>query len=333
MRYLAALQSRAHLRVALLLLAAGLFLAAGGCGSEAPNAFPAAQEADVPPKVVAAMEAWIEAQRDGDEEALEALYVHDYHYNGMTAHEMAHVGLLPETPGTRVTSVSWRLLAAPEHHDHVHAHQAVGATHDDHECDHDHHATVMARVHVRGVVSASIIADLATEPADDDHDHVHAHSTVAAAHGDDHAHVGGTVGVSGTLDVVFHLVWNHGEPAFIAEQRFETAALELGGGMAATVLRDIHIHPEDAHPGETLDVHGRYAMLPPGGIIRVRVGSHEPVEAECARGELHAHLDAPHHAGAYLVRVEAYAGSVQSRTASLSIAEREVHVDDHQHHH
>jgi hypothetical protein len=319
-------RSTALVLVLFVMLAAAWLLS--GCGGSSATNFPAAHEVQVDPQVTALMQAWAEAQRTGDEDALEALYMPDYAYNGQTAHDMGEELLLPETPDTRVTSLQWRMVAPP-HHDHAgHAH--VHSAQHDHE--HEHEALVMARITLRGVVSASFIADLATG-LEDDHDHeghTHTHSVKTAA-GVGTASLTGTVPVTAQYDVVFLVVWGDHEPAQIAEQRLELGALQFGGGMAATVLRDIHIHPDEAHPGETLDVHGQYALLPPGGVIQARVADHEAHEAHFERGRFEVHLTAPLHEGEFLVSVEAFAGNVESRTASLTIAQREVHVDDHIH--
>ncbi len=320
-------------------LAAILF---AGCSGDAPTNFTDAHEADASPRVTTLIEAWIDAQRHVDEDALEALYVDHYTHNGMTAHDMSEVHLLPETADTRVDTITWRLLEAPHADDDHYEH--------DEAAHYDHHATVMARIEVRGVVSADVIAHL------DDLDPHHTHGAMTPAHDgdDDHEELRGTVRVTGEYEVVFRAVWDHDAPAKIERQRFETAALRFGGGLAATVFHDVHVHPHDAHPGEEIDVHGRYAMLPPDGEIRARIGQGEWEDADLDHythsaltpahahddhddddhhhtGEIDIHLTAPHYPGRYLVRVEASAANLQSRTASLTIAEREVDVDDHHH--
>lgn len=300
-----------------------------GCGGSSVTNFPAAPEVQVEPEVTALMQAWAEAQRTSNEAALEALYVADYAYNGQTAHDMGEQLLLPETPDTRVTSLQWRMVEPPlgHHHEgHAHVHSAQ------HDHEHEHEALIMARVNLRGVVSASYISELATGLKDDhDHEgHTHTHSVTTAA-GVGTASLAGTVPVTAQYDIVFLVVWGDHEPAQIAEQRLELGALQFGGGMAAPVLRNIHVHPDEAHPGEALDVHGQYALLPPGGVIQARVGDHEAHEATAALGQFEVHLTAPPHEGEFLVSVEAFAGNVESRTAALTIAQREVHVHDHNH--
>lgn len=305
-------RSTALMLVLFVMLAAAWLLS--GCGGSSATNFPAAQEVPVDPPVTVLMQAWAEAQRNGDEDALEALYVADYAYNGQTAHDMGEELLLPETPASRVTSLQWRMVAPPLDHDH------------------EHEALVMARVTLRGVVSASFIAGLATGLADDHdhggHTHTHRVSPAAAL---SPAALTGTVPVTAQYDVVFLVVRGDHEPAQIAAQRLELGALQFGGGMAAPVLRNIHVHPDEAHPGETLDIHGQYASLPPGGVIQAHVADHEAHEAHFERGRFEVHLTAPLHEGEFLVSVRAFAGNVESRTASLTIAQREVHVDAHNH--
>lgn len=300
------------LAVIAALLAVGPGLTLTGCGSSTPTNHSYLATAAVEPEMAALVEAWADAQRTGDETALAGLVAPNYHYNGVTAEHLHDLLLAPHTDHTHVTGLRYEILENTTEDEHIHAAQ-------------EHVHAVLVRVRMSGHVGGEIIHQLASqEQAEEhhEHEHVHSHAAVSAAHTEnDHA----LVPFRGTCDVVLK-VGHEGSSLSIVAQRIQVASFRFGGGMEAAVLAHVHAHPEHCHPGHEVEVHGRVALLPPGGIVRARMGEGDPAAAQVTRGAFAVHLTAPQEEGFWLARVEALGGNIQAQTASLTIAEREVHV-------
>ena len=301
---------------AVLVMLAALSVVSG-CGGSTPVNFHSAEAMTPEPAVAALIAAWATGQQTQDPDALQDTYDPDYTYNGQTPHDMAETFLVPHTHDTQVRSATHTILEPPD------GHQAHTTNAD----QHDH--LVMVRVNVRGVVSASVVSELAAASGGDDtgDDDVHVHSAaVAPSHEDADDGPPGVVAVTGRFDVIMGIDdVGAGDPR-ICSQRIHIGQLVFGGGMSATVLDALDAHPEEVHPGHAVDAHGRYSLLPPGGAIQAQIGGGDPVAATIASGALQASLVAPTNEGTFLVSVRAVAGDVFTRTAALTIAEREVHV-------
>lgn len=274
-----------------------------GCGSGTPSNFSAAPDAQVDPDLAAAVAAWVGAQEAGDQDALEALYDPNYAFNGMSAEEMAGVRVLPETPDTRVDTIRHRFIPgkSPDHH---------------HAEDHPHHI-VRARVTATGVVAADYIRHLASgEPAG----HTHEHGDGAA----NDQPLPGTVRAKATYDIEWEFNEENGGLLIVRQQTI-MGELSLGSGVSNPLLDEVHVHPSDPVAGEPVEVHGHYAALPPGGLVQVSIGAHQ-ADAVLDSGQFDADIEAPHHAGEFVARVEAFGGSAPSRTAALTVVEQEVTV-------
>lgn len=291
-------------------------VAVAGCGGASePTNFPPGHGATVAPQVRQLTDAWVAAQRTQDHEALEALYDPTYAYAGRTRHEIAETFLVPRTADTSIAG-SYELLEPPAADAEAAAAQVL-------------HGPVMLRVHFSGQVSASVIEGLAGESTgeEDDHEHTHSHAVVA---GVETADLDGTVTFDGKFDVVLQFGGSAAEP-LIAAQRVHLGAITYGGGAAAAVIRNVHTEPAPAHCGEGFEAQGRFALLPPGGVIHAGLVGGESLEAAAEAGEFDADLTAPDTAGIYLLRIGAHAGDVEARTASITTVEREVHVHEHEH--
>ncbi len=288
------------------LLVTSCFALTAGCGSGTPSNLAALPEAQVRQDVAAVVVAWVQAQRVGDDDALEALYHPDYDFNDMSPAEMAEVRVLPETPDTRIDVIRHRFIPVTGH-DHQHA-------------DSDHHV-VRARVTAGGEVTADFVRHLAGgEPAGHTHEHAARHETRAAAD----QPLPGTVRARGTYDIEWELREQAGKLP-IVRQQIITGELSLGDGVSNPLIDEVHVRPDEPEEGEAVGVHGHYAALPPGGVIEVTIGHHQ-AEAALDAGQFQADIEAPHSAGRYVARVQAYGGSVTSRTAALTTVEEGVTV-------
>ena len=303
--------------VLLLTLAAASLLT--GCGSSTVGNFHRAENLSLEADDATLVAAWTAAQRTQSGADLENTYDPDYSYNGQSAHDMSEAFLLPETDATEVRSISYTTLQPPDDND---AHATA-----------NHGHVVMVRVNVRGVVSASIIHEFIAEDTGEDgatgDDQVHVHSAqVLPGHEEGESGPPGIVSVAGVFDVIMGINGDDAGSPRIVSQRIHTGQLMFGGGLAATTIGDVHAHPDDVHPGHTLEVHGSYASLPPGGAVMVHVGDGDLVPARTASGAFHAMVAAPEAEGRFLATARAFAGDLFTRTASLTTAEREVHVHD-----
>jgi len=290
-------------------------LLVAGCGGDSPRALDPHDTLNVSPSVSALVQSWATAQTQFDHQTLYGLYTPDYDYNGLDASQIAEQFVLPATQDTTVAHFAWDILR-PEGAAQV--------------CSSQAEQVVRVRLKANGVVSAAIIGDLAgdPEPAGDSGGHVHTQTTIVAAAAHEAGSITGTVAFRGIHDIVLHLRDDGPQGPRISAQRIDVAALTFGGGMAPAVLRDIHVEPAQAHPSADLHVHGHYAMLPPGGQIRGRIANHDFASAQIKMGQFMLHLHAPEHLGRLLTHVEARAGNVQARTASVAFVQREVHITD-----
>lgn len=304
------LASQGPLAVPAALLALSLALALAGCGGSTPSSFDEGEPAKVPAEMAAFIADWAQAQRTLDEDALAALMAAGYAYNGVTAEHAHDLLLAPHNDQTRVSTLTYELLAVEEDtldHDEV----AAQAYHTD---------SVTVRLRLSGVTSAEVIEKLASEEEEEEDEHTHTHA--AAATGSF-----ATVPFNATCDVV--LTIGHDDALLdLAAQRIQVASFRYGDGMSAAVLDEVHAHPDSVAPGGEVEAHGALALLPPGGVVSASIGESDPVTAEVAAGSFHCHLTAPPDEGTCLVRVEAYGGNVEAQTASITIAEREVQVTD-----
>jgi hypothetical protein len=293
---------------------------AAGCGSGAPSGFPDVRDVQVESDISSMVSAWAQAQGAGDEVALEALYDPAYGFDGRTAADMARVRLLPDTPETRVDSIQYRFIPADAATGRSWGQQSGSER------------VVRVRVNAAGVVSAEAISPYVTEGASEESGHEHSHRAVlgraAGRHEEateaEHAHIEGTVTARATWDVEWTLR-NGPDRPLIVRQRIVRGELRLGGGLSAPLLSEVHLHPDEPHGGDVVEVDGHYAALPPGGAIAVRIGHHE-AQATAEAGVFHADLHAPQEPGEYVAQVRAFGGSLASRTAAVSFVEREVTV-------
>ncbi len=293
--------------VSLIGLAAFIYaILVAGCGSGTPSNFGPAANVQVEPGSAAAVGAWMRAQEAGDQDALQALYDPVYEFNGMTADDMAEVRVLPETPDTQVDSLEYRFIP-PTSQQPRYLNR------------HPHHL-VSARVTTTGKVAADYVRHLASgEPGG----HTHEHSGEVALQSDES--LPGHVSARSTWDVEWEFVEDNTE-YLIVRQQIIKGELRLGNGVSNPLIDAVHVHPDDPGAGESVEVHGHYAALPPGGMIRVSIGHHQ-ADAVLDTGHFQAEVEAPHEAGDYVARVEAFGGSTQSRTAALTTLEEEVTVE------
>jgi hypothetical protein len=275
-----------------------------GCGSGTPTNFRREPKVQVDAALAATVDLWVGAQQARDPEALHDLYSPDYSFNGMDAEAMAHVGLLPDTPGTQVRSIDYEFIAPSD---------------GDREQSDEAPRRIAARLVTAGKVSADYLRHLAVgEPAG------HEHSHDRASHEEDEP-IPGLVRARSTYDIIWEFSEASGKP-LIVRQVIAKGELGLGGGgVSAPLLDGLHVHPDAPHAEEMVDIHGQYAALPPGGEIEVSIGPHT-ADATLDAGEFTAEVEAPHTAGNYAAQVKAFGGSVQSRTAALTVTEKGVTV-------
>ena len=313
-------QHRSAVVIGLNVVALTVCLAyASGCGSGTPSSFADVPDAQAHDDLAAAATEWVQAQRTGDHATLASLYDPSYCFNGMSALDMAHVLVLPDTPDTFVQAIACRFIPSTAQADRNGRQEADGER------------LARARITAIGLVSADVLRQYASAVPTEEHTHTHRIGPLAqrGRHGEyDHEegdHLPGTVAARATWDVEWDFRNDSDRPLIIRQQVIR-GELSLGGGVSDPLLAEVHAHPHDPHPQEPVQVHGHFAALPPGGAIEVRLGPDHEADAALEAGAFHAEVLAPEKPGHYVAHVRAFGGSVPSRTAALTVVEVGVSV-------